>query len=893
MQNFLISSACNGRQPVIQGVKRHIVRSHIMKKLLSNRDVARFLVAPSGFGKTCIAYEYAKEMYNFYDTYWLDASHPFFLRDLDSGEIESYFKTVGKDISLLVIDSVPFLETHRAEILSRVIDNAIKRGWEVLLTITPTFDTFSSLQADRICVSASDLLLTDAEMLSTIKTNGSFVGGHKGFDLKRIPSVGWGAQNAATNFIWGLQIEEMPDDLQLALFVMLTLQHGTSEDVALIMRSIKKDTLRFMQNHFPFLAIDTISESFDTCVIDIEGLIENFKDSMDRFATISAFSSSNQLVIKMADILIQNGNYTRASELIVYACGRHKRLSWIETNQDLFHSAGCLSQMEFVASSLGDHPAHVSPRFLLGTMMRRELLGDTRSASLLGYRVLHHAAAEPMQIYIASILALCLPDPQMKGLGIRKIVELEGKRMDKTLPAKPQPEQALMMSLIGMLSQEDYDGFILRMHNNMGKIVMSEIGFIIMMIALYLKKSACMLDLAYEMLCCRAQSSMRCVLFEALLRVQFLRELEVQSCEIVHLSQNQTFGRSDMYDTVAFDVSAYEYPSARDEEVRTLYADYVCQCELYSNSCRNLQLPFALVNMPSSHLSQGTALCTSSRDLLYKTDISKTSAPAYTEEIVPQLCIRLFGGMEVTIGGEVISPKLFTKQKSKTLLAILAINLGHEVPRQMLLDTLWPNLIGDAPVNNFYSMWSILRKALRNENGECPYLVRQQASCMLDARYVTCDVASFENLCRSMMFDGVASDTWPAMYLDLESIYAGELLPSEVRNEYIVRKRDSYRQRMVDALVSAAHQMCERKEYRNALWFARAAMSKDSKREDVYRALLEAQALAGQKTEAIETYVKCCNYMSEEYGVNPSQETIQLYESLVLNIDSSGTQTTR
>ena len=251
--------------------------------------------------------------------------------------------------------------------------------------------------------------------------------------------------------------------------------------------------------------------------------------------------------------------------------------------------------------------------------------------------------------------------------------------------------------------------------------------------------------------------------------------------------------------------------------------------------------------------------------------------------VVPPLHIRLFGGMEVTIDGEVLDPRLFTKQKAKTLLAILALNLGREVPRQTILDSMWPNLVGDAPINNFYSMWSVLRKVLSLPDGSCPYLVRHQGSCMLDARYVTCDVTDVDALCHAMLFNDLETREWIQTSAKLEEAYAGELLPSEIKNEYIIRMREIYHQRLIDALVSASHRTSSLGDAKLGLWFARAALGYEQSREDVYRVLMEAQALSGQRTEAVETFMSCLKRMRDDYGVDLSPEMMELYEGLVLN----------
>ena len=133
------------------------------------------------------------------------------------------------------------------------------------------------------------------------------------------------------------------------------------------------------------------------------------------------------------------------------------------------------------------------------------------------------------------------------------------------------------------------------------------------------------------------------------------------------------------------------------------------------------------------------------------------------------------------------------------------------------------------------------------------------------------------------LFDHMSHQEWVLASEKLEEIYAGELLPSEVKNEYIQRVRERYHNCVIDALVSASSRTCEAGEVELGLWFARTALSIDDTREDVYRVLMYAQARNGQRSEAVETYMTCLRLMRDTFGVDLSEEMVSLYEGLVLN----------
>ena len=89
MTGFLKQSSCKGHRPNHLASRRHYPRPDLIARLLRERHVARFLVAPEGFGKTGLAMEYADVVFSFDHVFWINGKSPCFLRDLDRGIISS------------------------------------------------------------------------------------------------------------------------------------------------------------------------------------------------------------------------------------------------------------------------------------------------------------------------------------------------------------------------------------------------------------------------------------------------------------------------------------------------------------------------------------------------------------------------------------------------------------------------------------------------------------------------------------------------------------------------------------------------------------------------------------------------------------------------------------
>ena len=192
---YLENAACNGRRPKRVGPQRIYSRPRLVKRLVAERDVARFVVAPSGFGKTSLGLEYAASMFSFRGVHWLDCSSPCFLRDLDAGIIAKTFIARPVQLDLVVFDDVPFLADARLECFSHEIDALLDAGCEVLVTTTPAFGAIADAQRDCVIVGARDLLVDDCELSS------SHVASVEGLrECDRVPAFLWGGQDGMRTF---------------------------------------------------------------------------------------------------------------------------------------------------------------------------------------------------------------------------------------------------------------------------------------------------------------------------------------------------------------------------------------------------------------------------------------------------------------------------------------------------------------------------------------------------------------------------------------------------------------------------------------------------------------------------------------------------------------------
>src|SRR5690606_1924876 len=78
------------------------------------------------------------------------------------------------------------------------------------------------------------------------------------------------------------------------------------------------------------------------------------------------------------------------------------------------------------------------------------------------------------------------------------------------------------------------------------------------------------------------------------------------------------------------------------------------------------------------------------------------------------LSLHTFGLFRVQKGEHTLIDETFGYRKAKTLLKYLITHYGQRVPRERLIDLLWPELDEEAGTNNLHGAVHVLRRALES-----------------------------------------------------------------------------------------------------------------------------------------------------------------------------------
>lgn len=192
---------------------------------------------------------------------------------------------------------------------------------------------------------------------------------------------------------------------------------------------------------------------------------------------------------------------------------------------------------------------------------------------------------------------------------------------------------------------------------------------------------------------------------------------------------------------------------------------------------------------------------------------------------------------------------------------------------------LWGELSDPAAANNLRQVLTSLRKSLE------PFLLISRDTVELNpAHPYTLDVATFEALLAPA--PGLALGERIGRLQAAADLYQGDFLEGfYVRDapefeEWMLAQRARYRELALHSLHTLSQHHLDAGHYGAVIDGATRLLALDPWREETYQHLMLALARTGQRSAALAQYQRCRRLLGQELGVEPSAETIALYERI-------------
>jgi predicted ATPase/DNA-binding SARP family transcriptional activator len=253
------------------------------------------------------------------------------------------------------------------------------------------------------------------------------------------------------------------------------------------------------------------------------------------------------------------------------------------------------------------------------------------------------------------------------------------------------------------------------------------------------------------------------------------------------------------------------------------------------------------------------------------------------------LTLSLLGGFQAAIDGTPVAG--FDTDKTRALLAYLAVEAGRPHERETLAGLLWPELPDDAARRNLRNSLFKLRQALGEEDGAPGFLRITLKTVQIDPdAEVVVDAGAFSGLIAACMAHRhrhvERCATCHARLAQAAALYQGGFLTGfhlgdcAAFEEWLVLTRERLHRAAVQALARLAAYHEGRGEVAPALEYTFRQLALEPWREEAHRQAMRLLARSDQRSAALAQYAACRKALAEELNAEPGAETTALYDRL-------------
>lgn len=243
----------------------------------------------------------------------------------------------------------------------------------------------------------------------------------------------------------------------------------------------------------------------------------------------------------------------------------------------------------------------------------------------------------------------------------------------------------------------------------------------------------------------------------------------------------------------------------------------------------------------------------------------------------PLLTVRLLGGFAVTVAGQDVASNAWQQRRAAAVVKLLALQPQHRLHREVLMETLWPDLDGEPAANNLRVAMHRARQRLEDAGAPAGrFLTRQQDDVILgDPSEVWVDVERFSQAAHHAWLDDD-----PALTQAAVDHYAGDLLPEDVFEDWAAHRRTDLRISYL-ALLNRLAQLHEaRADFSAAIAATQKLLTTEPLDEAGHANLMRLYALVGAHRQALAQYDSFAALLLQELDAEPEATTTALRDEI-------------
>ena len=243
----------------------------------------------------------------------------------------------------------------------------------------------------------------------------------------------------------------------------------------------------------------------------------------------------------------------------------------------------------------------------------------------------------------------------------------------------------------------------------------------------------------------------------------------------------------------------------------------------------------------------------------------------------PLLQVHCFGRFEVIRDGRPV--QRWRRGKAKTLLKYLIVR-RQPIPRDILLDLLWPDTDPQVAVNGL----RVALHALRQDLGPCAadgrevgdyvifdggnYLLNPEARLWVDAEEFAGHFRAGRQLERQQQLAEAMR-----RYEQAEAVYRDDYLVEDLYEDWTLVRREELKDQYLMVLTKLADHCIQHGDVEGCIVRCHRILQKDACREDAYQRLIRCYLQLGQRSQALHWYDLCVRTLRQELDTDPSEET--------------------
>ena len=247
-----------------------------------------------------------------------------------------------------------------------------------------------------------------------------------------------------------------------------------------------------------------------------------------------------------------------------------------------------------------------------------------------------------------------------------------------------------------------------------------------------------------------------------------------------------------------------------------------------------------------------------------------------------QLRIKTLGDFQVSRGRQGIIIRDWRRKKAREMFQLFVTYRESPLPRDQIFEYLWPEMTPDAAARNFKVALNALMNALepdRAAGADSVFIVRDgilyglraDADIWIDAQAFSAHARAAEN---------AKGEATLVLLERAVNLYQGEYLP-EVRYEtWAATKREHLSVKFLQTADKLCEVYLEQNNPQAVVALCQRILNFDDCWERAYRHLMLAHDRLGDRGQIARTYQRCVENLRQELDVEPTSQTVDLYNQL-------------